>query len=186
VDDVRLIIITVPPAAVVSELSVLRAGCSGVSFSHAAAAYPPHVTLRTGVVVPEAGMEAFLADFGRLLEGVRPFRIRTGDIVSRTIARDAGKTPVVALEIEQSAELLSLNARLLTYEAYRASDRISFWPHLTLAFQDLSPEGLRSLERYLAAREDLKSRQFAWTCDNVALYRNCRGRWQPRHVYKLA
>ena len=185
-DGVRLIIITVPPMAVQAELSLLRANCSGVSSSHAAEAYPPHVTLRTGVIVPQRGMSAFLSEFGLLLEDIEPFDIRTGDIVFRTIVRDSGDVPIVALEIEPSAALLSLNARLLEYEPYRASDRTRFWPHLTLAFQDLSPDGLRNLERYIAAREDLRSLRLAWTCDNVSLYRQRGRRWQPHHVYKLA
>ncbi|MHB8835835.1 MAG: 2'-5' RNA ligase family protein [Candidatus Methylomirabilia bacterium] len=185
-DGVRLIIITVPPAGVRNELSVLRANCAGVSSSHAATAYPPHVTLRTGLTVPEAAMGSCHAGLGALLEGIRPFEIRTGDIVFRTITRDRREVPVVALAIEPSAALLSLNARLLTYAPYRASDRTCFWPHLTLAFQDLSPEGSRRLEKYLAAREDLRSRQFAWSCDNVALYRHHGRRWRRHHVYKLA
>lgn len=185
-DGVRLIIITVPPLAVQEELCLLRASCSGVSFSHAAAAYPPHVTLRTGVIVPQLGMRAFLDEFGLLLAEIKPFEIRTGEIVTRTMLRDAGEVPIVALEIEPNAALLSLNARLLEYETYRASDRTLFWPHLTLAFQDLSPDGLRNLERYLAAREDIRSRHFGWTCDNVSLYRQRGSHWQPHHVYKLA
>jgi 2'-5' RNA ligase len=183
---VRLIIITVPPTAVQAELSLLRANCSGVSSSHAAAAYPPHVTLRTGVIVPPRGMSAFLAEFGRLLEEIEPFELRTGEIVFRTILRDSGEVPIVALEIEPSAALLSLNARLLGYKTYRANDRTGFWPHLTLAFQDLSPAGLRNLERYLAAREDLRSLRLTWTCDNVSLYRQRGRRWQPHHLYQLA
>jgi 2'-5' RNA ligase len=131
-------------------------------------------------------MDPFLSEFGRLLKDIRPFAIRTGDIVFRTVVRDSGEMPIVALEIEPSAALLSLNTRLLEYASYRASDRTCFWPHLTLAFQDLSPEGLRNLQQYLAAREDLRSRHFAWTCDNVALYRQRGRRWQPHHVYKLA
>jgi 2'-5' RNA ligase len=131
-------------------------------------------------------MSPFLSEFGHLLKDIGPFEIRTGDIVFRRIIRDSGEVPIVALEIEPSAELLALNARLLGYESYRASDRTCFWPHLTLAFQDLSPEGLRNLERYLAAREDLRSRHLAWTCDNVSLYRQRGRRWQPHHVYKLA
>jgi 2'-5' RNA ligase len=185
-DGVRLIIITVPPPAVRVELAELRATCSGVAASHAAAAYPPHVTLRTGVVVPSARMGTFLDEFGRLLEGVRPFEIRTGDVVFRTIARDEGVVPIVALEIEPSPELVFLNAQLLQYEMYRASGRVYFWPHLTLAFQDLSPEGRLRLEHYLAAREELRSRRFAWRCDNVSLYRQQGRHWQPHHVYRLA
>jgi len=185
-DGVRLIIITVPPPTVRAELSMLRATCSEVSSSQAAAAYPPHVTLRTGVVVPQAKMGSFLDEFGCFLEGVRPFEIQTADIVFRTIARDQGVVPIAALEIEPSRMLVSLNARLLRYQPYRASGRTSFWPHLTLAFQDLSTAGRQRLENYITDREEIRSRRFAWTCDNVSLYR-LRGRcWQPYHVYRLA
>ena len=185
-DGVRLIIITVPPPAVRAELLGLRAVCAGVSSSYAAAAYPPHVTLRTGVVVPEAAMEGFLAEFGRLLEGVRPFAIRTGDVVFGSVARDAGEQPIVALEVDPSPELTGLNARLLRYTPHHRSDRTLFWPHLTLAFEDLTEEGRGRLEKYLAAREELRARRFAWRCDNVSLYRRTGPLWQPFHVYRLA
>ncbi len=185
-DDVRLIIITVPPPAVRAELSKLRATCSGVSSSHAASVYPPHITLRTGVLVPEVEMPVFLAEFGSHLQGVGPCEIRTGAIVSTTLRRDDREVPIVALEIEPDGALVSLHERLLRYDRYRASDRTGFWPHLTLAFQDLSADGRRRLEAYLAAREELRSRRFLWNCDNVSLYRQRGRRWQPRHVYKLA
>jgi 2'-5' RNA ligase len=185
-DGVRLIIITVPPPAVRTELAGLRRICSEVSSSHAAAAYPPHVTLRTGLIVPQAAMGTFLDEFGCLLEGVGPFEIATGDIVFRTISRDHGAVPIVALEIEPSAALVSLNARLLRYQPYRASGRTSFWPHLTLAFQDLSAEGRLRLEQYIAAGGELRARRFAWCCDNVSLYRQQGVRWQPHHVFRLA
>ena len=185
-DGVRLIIITVPPPAVQAEIAELRAICSGVSRSYAAAAYPPHVTLRTGVIVPKEELGIFLDGFGGLLGGVRPFEIRTGEILFRTIPRDHGVVPIVALEIEPSAELVSLNARLLRYAPYRASERTGFWPHLTLAFQDLTPVGLRRLENHLSTREELRSRRFSWSCDNVSLYRRCGSRWQPHQIYKLA
>lgn len=185
-ERVRLIIITVPPPAVLVEISGLRAICSGIASSFAATAYPPHVTLRTGVIVPRVEMGTFLSSFDRLLEGVRPFEIRTEEIVFRAMPREEGVLPIVALEIEPSAKLLTLNARLLQYEPYRASGRTSFWPHLTLVFQDLSVAGRRRLERYLADREELRSRRFSWICDNVSLYR-LRGRcWQPYHVSRLA
>lgn len=184
-DAVRLIIITVPPPAVRMELSGFRAGCAAVAASYAACVYPPHVTLRTGVLVPEADLSRVLDDFGRLLAGVERFEMRTGAIVSRTIARDGGEIPIVALEIEPSPSLLALNARLLGYEPYRASDRTAFWPHLTLAFQDLSPGGQRRLEAYLAARDELRARRFSWVCDNVSLYRQ-RGRgWHPQAILGL-
>jgi 2'-5' RNA ligase len=185
-DGIRLIIITVPPPAVQTELAELRTICSEISASRAAAAYPPHVTLRTGVIVPPAAMGSFLDEFGLLLAGAAPFEIRTADIVSRTISRDEGVVPIVALEIEPSAELDALNARLLRYARYRASGRTSFWPHLTLAFQDLTPEGRRRLETHLAAHEEFRTRRFSWRCDNVALYRRSGSRWQPHQVYKLA
>jgi hypothetical protein len=63
VNGTRLIIITVPPPDVAAALHRARSEAARLTGSVAALAYPPHLTLRTGAVVPADGTHAFLEGF---------------------------------------------------------------------------------------------------------------------------
>ena len=73
--DVRFIIITVPPPALSVLLESARAAAASLTRTCAALAYPPHVTLRTGALVPEESVESFAAGLRESLGAWRPFTI---------------------------------------------------------------------------------------------------------------
>jgi Bacterial phosphonate metabolism protein (PhnI) len=65
---VRFVIITVPPPELSVLLESTRAAAASLTRSCAALAYPPHITLRTGAVVPEESVESFASGL-LLMEG---------------------------------------------------------------------------------------------------------------------
>jgi hypothetical protein len=50
---------------------------------------------------------------------------------------------LVGYRMALDEKLAGLNRRLLGYAPWRASNRVYFQPHLTLAFDDLDREGFR-------------------------------------------
>jgi 2'-5' RNA ligase len=185
-DRIRLVIITVPPPEVAEAVEALRAPLCRMADSRAALAYPPHVTLRTGVRVPPASLDAFLAEFGRVVSGLAPFPVRTEGIDFLTYGDEGREKYLVACRIAPTEPLRRLNRRLLAYRKWRKSDRTAFHPHMTLVFDDLSREDWLRLRTHIEAHPETYARTFDWTVDHVGLYERRGERWQPRAVLPLA
>lgn len=73
--------------------------------------------------------------------------------------------------------LAALNARLLSCTTWRASNRLHFEPHLTLAFDDLDLDGYVHVQHWLDDNPGVLPNGFCWTCDNVALFRREADTW---------
>ena len=117
----------------------------------------PHITLRTGVIVPETALSDFIIEFGRLLNGERAFPVCTEGIFCGTYEQDNGPRPIVCYRIRKERPLLALNKKLLSYHKFRQSDRTCFEPHLTIAYEDLTFEGFATIQHHLATRNERES-----------------------------
>ncbi|MGO9309092.1 MAG: 2'-5' RNA ligase family protein [Spirochaetia bacterium] len=183
-EAVRFIIITTPPEDVSRQIDEARRHVCSVSGSRAALAYPPHVTLRTGAMVPAALVPTFIEAFGVVVGRWDPFPIRTEGLW-RTAYRDAGKEKyLVGYRIAKDPALAALNERLLAYTTWRASSRLHFEPHLTLAFDDLDLDGFVRVQHWLDDNPKILPDGFRWTCDNVSLFRREPGAWCASRVWK--
>jgi 2'-5' RNA ligase len=183
-DAVRFIIITTPPHNVAGQIDEVRQLVCSVGRSRAALSYPPHVTLRTGAMVPLALVPTFIEAFGAVVGSWGPFPIRTEGLWC-TAYRDAGKEKyLVGYRIVKDLEIVALNARLLTYTTWRASNRQHFEPHLTLAFDDLDLDGFVRLQHWLNDNPDVLPGGFSWTCDSVSLFRCEAGAWCAYKVWR--
>jgi 2'-5' RNA ligase len=181
---IRFIIITVPPASVAKAIDRIRRPLCHTYGAPAALTYPPHVTLRTGVRVPERKVPHFIDEFSRLLQGMPPVMLQTAGLhFGRYQVRGEIKY-IVAYRIVPSALLLALHHRLLSYGRYQKGPQSPYHPHLTLAFDDLSELAWRQLRGILTARGAALP-AFQWCCDNVCLFRYRRGRWIPHKVLGL-
>lgn len=179
---VRFIIITTPPHEVASQIDAARRRVCGIGRSHAALAYPPHVTLRTGALVPGPMVSTFIEAFGAAVGRWDPFPMST-DGLSRTSYRDGeSEKYLVGYRVAKEPALLALNERLLRCTTWRASSRIHFEPHLTLAFDDLDLEGFVRIGHWLNENPEGLPPGFTWTCDNVGLFRRDGETWT---AYKL-
>jgi len=178
----RLVIITVPPQPLAGEIARLQRRLSGIGGSTAALAWPPHITLRTGALVPNSELEAFVQGLGSALGSWEPFTIRADGLWS-----EAGPRPdlgaFVGYRIVGDAALWLLNRRLLAYTPWRKSNRLTFEPHLTLAFDDLSAEGHERICSWLKTHSHDVPTRFEWVCAHFGLYALAGRKWQPFHVY---
>jgi 2'-5' RNA ligase len=183
-EAVRFIVITTPPPDVCRAIDEARRLVCGIGHSRAALSYPPHVTLRTGMLVPAALVTDFLEAFGTAVGTWDPFPIRT-DGMWTTSYRDREKEKyLVGYRVLKEQALVELNGRLLSYTTYRASSRLSFEPHLTLAFDDLDLDGFVRIQHWLDDNPQVLPKGFSWTCDNVGLYRREGEGWLPYKVWR--
>ena len=174
----RFIIITVLPGATARLFDGARRLVGRIGSSRAALAYPPHVTLRTGVLVPDDMVDFFIDEFGDLLGHWAPFTVATEGIFCSTYLDGQVRKNIVGYRVRKDAALAALNQRLLAYVSWRASDRLAFEPHLTLAFDDLGAEGAQAVSRWREANPRVLPDRFQWTCDNVTLCRKIGDKWE--------
>jgi 2'-5' RNA ligase len=180
--SVRFIIITTPPNDVAAKIDSARRRICEIGNSRAALAYPPHVTLRTGALVPATMISSFIEAFGAAVGRWDPFPVKT-EGVWRTSYRDGENEKfLVGYRVAKDPALLALNERLLRCSTWRASSRIHFEPHLTLAFDDLDHDRFEKIEHWLDENPGSVPQGFTWTCDNVGLFRLEGDTWTP---YKL-
>lgn len=178
--EVRFIIITVPPPDTSMRLENARAAAASFSRSCAALAYPPHVTLRTGAVVPEQSIAAFAEGLQESLGAWRPFIIRMRGLFQASWqSGDGEELHMVAWRIERDAPLLDLHERLSAFTPFRRRAQPAFEPHLTLAFEDITATGARDLLRHAQGDPGTFPPDLAWPCNNIGLYRREGVRWEP-------
>jgi len=185
-ERIRLIIISVLPPAAAAAVRELRDPCCGLAGSREALAYPPHITLRTGVLVPPEAMDAFIGEFADLVRGVHAFALRTRGILAGRLGGEYGNAPIACYEIAPSEDLAALNALLNRYQPYRKSNRNAFHPHVSIAYGDLTEDGLQAIKCFLGKNPALRDREISWMCDNVSLYRKEDDQWVEFHRIPLS
>jgi len=183
-ESVRFIIIPAPPEEVARAIDEARRIVCEVGRSCAALAYPPHVTLRTGALVPLPLVPVFMDALEAVIGQWDPFPIRTQGLW-RTAYDDGGKEKyLVGYHVCKDTALAELNERLLRYTTWRASNRLHFEPYVTLAFDDLSLDGFVNVEHWLNENPDRLPKGFSWTCDNVGLFRREGDTWTTYKVWR--
>jgi 2'-5' RNA ligase len=183
-ETVRFIVITTPPREVSQHIDEARRLVCGISRSCAALAYPPHVTLRTGMLVPAPMVSDLIDAFEKVIGRWDPFPMQT-DGLWITSYRDREKEKyLVGYRMMKGPDLAELNSRLLAYTTWRASSRLSFEPHLTLAFDDLDLDAFVRVQHWLDDNPQVLPKGFSWTCDNVGLYRREGEGWLPYKVWR--
>lgn len=147
--------------------------------------YPPHITLRTGAIVPEDRVESYTDAFVAHAEAHRAVDVVAGALVQDTYFSDGKKRHFVGFSIEPSPGLRSLNRHLLALRQFAKSNRQDFHPHLTIAFHDMDAEGAERVAAWLEANPTRVPTGLRWVCDNVGLYNLVEGRWRPFRIATL-
>jgi 2'-5' RNA ligase len=183
-ESVRFIIVTAAPPDVAGRIDEARRRVAEIGGCRSALAYPPHVTLRTGALVPAPLVSSFLDAFGTVVGRWTPFPIRTDGLLQTSYRDRDQEKYLVGYRVLKDAPLAELNERLLRCSAWRASSRLHFEPHLTLAFDDLDREGYRRTSDWIQENSGALPGSFTWICDNVGLYRREESVWTAYKVWR--
>ena len=182
-EKIRFIIITLPPEHIQTEINNLRTPLCKQSNSFQALTYPPHVTLRTGAIVPLEHITTYIQDFETLLAEQKPFSIESGEIDYGSYFQNDIKKYYIFYKINLSEELAALNKKLLTFKSYIKSNKTTFHPHLTLVFDDLEETRYKELVSRIESNSIYLSKKFKWICNNVCLYHFSQSKWVPYHSF---
>lgn len=175
--SIRFIIINVTPAELSATLRTAMERLGAVGACETALAYPPHVTLRTGAIVPEDEIDPWLAGFSAHVAGLAPARVQTSGFTHTTYESGGESRHFFGYTIEPTAPLVAVHRHLLDWEPYRKSDQSSWWPHLSIAYHDVTDEGAARIADELAREPGLLPPELSWECDTVGIYHEAGGRW---------
>lgn len=184
-DPIRFIIITVPPAAVAEQIDRFRRTIAEVGDTWEALTYPPHVTLRTGTLVPHEDAQRYADRLVQHLAQIRSFPVETGALQQATYQSDGDPRHFVGYDIDRSDSLMRLHRQLLEFRQWIKGEQREFQPHLTIAYHDLSAQAASRVKRWIAANPLDVPAGFRWRCDNVALYTRGATSWEPYRIVRL-
>lgn len=166
--EIRFVIITLPPRAVQDAVEALRRPLNQAVGASAALRYPPHLTLRTGLVCPDERAAAVATSFLDHAATQRAVPVRTEGLLFAP--------GLVAWSLGATAGLLALHRGLLGFMDWAKGPQGAYTPHMTLAFDDLRPGAAERLQALIANRGEPVP-DFAWTVDHVALYHETPAGW---------
>lgn len=171
----RFVIITLPPPGIQGQIEAIRRPLNVRVGAVQALRYPPHVTLRTGLVCPddraEAVADAFLAHAARF----GAVEASTEGLFFTAYGPADAPRGMVGWSVTPSPALVALHRGLLAFTPWQKGPQGAFRPHLTLAFDDLTPGGVEVIRRELEASGPVPD--FAWTVDRVCLYHELPQGW---------
>lgn len=177
---VRLIIIAEVPPPQVDDVRALMRACAAAAASETALAYPPHVTLRTGALIPVDALDRWTEDFAACVREATPAAIRTDRFVHERYQGEGERRHFFGYTIEASRELIELHDDLCAFNRAIKGACGPYRPHLSIAYGDVTEKGARAIEDLIRREPDRIQRVFEWTCDRVGVYRRA-DRW-VRHA----
>ncbi|MCX7655589.1 MAG: hypothetical protein N2Z76_03580 [Treponemataceae bacterium] len=203
-DITRLIIISVPPEPLRTCLEELRQELCLVGKSFEALRYPVHLTLRTGILLPEQERHAFFEEFSSFIKThVMPFTIRLDSFVTEvwpTGDHQGAGSCFAGFKVEHSPDLMEAHRKLASFDRYRKGPQYPYYPHVTMAFDDLDAKGLESIRSLIADNGKENENRHSdttlatkiaslygasWTCYSIELYRREGEKWVVDTVIPL-
>ena len=170
----RFVVITLPPADVCRTIEDLRRPLNALVGAREALRYPPHLTLRTGLVCPDGQAadvaRAFLAHAATLSS----VPVTTAGLFYTVYGDPGAERGMVGWHFPLTEALQDLHRGLLEFTSWPKGPQGRFQPHLSLAYHDLTPGGVEVLRSRLA---ETPVPDFSWTADHVALYHELPEGW---------
>jgi 2'-5' RNA ligase len=184
-NDIRFIIITVPPPEIAGEIREIQKPLCLLSHSFAALRYPPHISLSKGAVVPEEMISSYINGLKSVLKDEQPFTISTWGYSFTAYRSDQDTKYILYYKIKKTKELIHLHNTLAKYNPYMKKKSKYYKPHLGLVFDDLTRLQYHLLQKEVKYTNILKDKEFTWVCDNVCLYTLEGRKWMPVFEYKF-
>jgi 2'-5' RNA ligase len=185
---IRLVIVAIPGGAVHDELFGLMKTLCTLTGSRTAVTFPPHMTLRTGVMVPVNETGTFIREFGRIIEKEKAIRsgIKTEGLRAFSYWEEENQKFIILYSVRKSQALADLNKRLLGYERYKKSNKTVFQPHISLLYGDVDREAFETAKLFVSERPEVFDRGFSFDLDNITILSqaDC-GEWSLFHKYEL-
>lgn len=172
----RFIIIATPPPGTAAPLLRLREAMAAETGSREAARYPAHITLRTGLVCPDAEAKALADRFlAHAAEGRAADAAASGVLCAAYTDGGGNERGILGYGIALGRGLRDLHGHLLGFAEGMKGPQGDYRPHVSLCYGDISPATAEALRaRHLAAIEAAAPR---WRIGSVELWAESGGAW---------
>jgi len=172
----RFVVITLPPRTIRDRIETLRRPLNEQVGAREALRYPPHLTLRTGLVCPDERADEVAHAFFDHAQTLSAVPVRTEGLFFTTYGDPENLRGMVGWTVGATGPLLALHRGLLDFTEWAKGPQGSFRPHLTLAFDDLGSAEVELLRQRVEALQP-PFPDFSWTVDHVALYHEVPQGW---------
>ena len=172
---IRFVIISVLPEPVCSEIRALSEELCNMSGSKTALSYPPHITIRTGALVPFQKVDGYIEGFkshvyGFVSKKIEKDLLKTDRLVFTEYHDKGERKNMIAYFMRKSPWLKVLNKTLDQYRDFKKTPKKEFIPHISLAYDDLDDKKLSELKRYIGSKMDKFGKRFSFYLPKVSLY----------------
>ena len=188
---VRFVIISVVPNRIAYKIKNLSQELSGLSGSKNALLYPPHITIRTGAIVPIDNIDAFVLAFRKDVDKFNakviyqePLTISEIDFINYT---DEGQQKhLIAYRVRKTEWLVELNKTLDESNEYKKTMYKTFHPHISLAYGDLSTFYFNKLKDHILDNKEHFCKSLSFDINDVSLfYQLDNGYWKEYCSFSL-
>lgn len=161
----RFVIISVPPQPIADAIEAFRRPINEQVGASEALRYPPHITLRTGLVCPDDKAALVANQFLAFAEECSAVEVSTAGLFFSAY----GEPPrgMVGWSVPMTSSLVALHERLLGFRDWAKGPQGPYQPHLSLCYGDLTVAALESLRKQ---SQLWQVPDWRWTLNHVGLY----------------
>ncbi|MDC7218774.1 MAG: 2'-5' RNA ligase family protein [Spirochaetales bacterium] len=175
----RLIIISLPPPELFLEIKKVQEKISFKTGAREAVLYPPHITLRTGALIPEGEIGRYIRGLEAHLANREPFQVKVKALEFFEYLHKDAPAFFTGFTLEKEGCLAAFHDYLWDYDLYAKSVRKNYEPHLSLAYKDLLKEDFLNLRDNLKSElPEILNPPFFWVLDNLWLYHFTGEKWE--------
>jgi 2'-5' RNA ligase len=172
---IRFVIISVLPEPENSNIRKMSEELFLLSGSKTALLYPPHITIRTGAVVPIDTAETFIESFKHHVdkfknENIAKIPVKPANLKFTRYEDNGIKKNMVAYFIEKNLWMESLNRTLSEYRDFIKNPNKEFVPHISLAYDDLDNDGMKKIKDHINNQKDKYLKDFKFHLNSVSLF----------------
>jgi 2'-5' RNA ligase len=113
--------------------------------------WPPHMTLRSGFVVPESDVRKLISSFRIFLQAVEPITVKLEGFkfIDDYKTNQWITSPYIAgINVVYDSRLKKFHERLMEFKDFSSSSG-EYNPHITLAYNDITKDTFPKIKRYL-------------------------------------
>jgi 2'-5' RNA ligase len=173
--SIRFVIISVLPEPLRSEITQISQDFFQMTGSKTALTYPPHITLRTGAIVPVQELDNYVDGLKKTVELFRNKNVEKDFLkISEPYWVDYEENDtikhLVLYFVQKSLWLIELNKTLLGYKDFIKSNKVDFQPHISLAYDDLNDDNFEELKIHIIKNKQKFQKNVSFVISEVSLY----------------
>lgn len=178
-EEKRFIVIYRVSGAKAEPIRKVQRKLSEMTGSQEALRYPPHITLRTGFLVPHSGAYGFLQRFIAYVNGIRSFPLSTEGYALKEYGSPDSPRYFIGMHVPLTPDLTALHEYLLGFGEFQKGPQGPYHLHISLAYHDLEKAWYERLANDRSPLEPEITERVTLELDNVCLYEFDGTAWIP-------